>query len=82
MSQARVSAAEVEGIIADLIDSYRQHGGINHLEGPNLPSKQIMHELTNSLEGLLFRVLANTPRSIGATSSIGWATRPSAPWIA
>ena len=37
-----------------LIDSYHQVGGINHLDGVNLPSKSMVAEITQDLLRLLF----------------------------
>jgi serine O-acetyltransferase len=37
-----------------LLVSYRQHGGINHLDGANLPSKGAVMEMTKNLLRLLF----------------------------
>lgn len=49
-----VSASELEQIVDGLIDSYRTYGGINHLEGPNLPSQDAIREITLGIEKLLF----------------------------
>jgi len=38
----------------DLVASYAQFGGINHLDGKNLPSKRVVTELTCGLLRLLF----------------------------
>jgi len=38
----------------DLVASYAQHGGINHLDGKNLPSKRVITALTKDLLRLLF----------------------------
>lgn len=40
----------VDGILA----SYRDIGGINHLEGPNLPSQQSIARIVEDLESLVF----------------------------
>jgi serine O-acetyltransferase len=40
----------VDGILA----SYRDIGGINHLEGPNLPSQQSVARIVEDLESLVF----------------------------
>jgi serine O-acetyltransferase len=37
-----------------LLDSYRSHGGINHMDGPNLPSREAVDELATDLMHLLF----------------------------
>jgi len=44
----------MRAIVDALIGSYETHGGINHLEGPNLPSKAAIREITRWLETLLF----------------------------
>jgi serine O-acetyltransferase len=38
----------------ELIASYARHGGINHLDGKNLPSKRVMTDITKDLLRLLF----------------------------
>src|SRR5512136_2890091 len=45
----------VDGILA----SYRDIGGINHLEGPNLPSQQSVARIVEDLESLVFRAEQN-----------------------
>lgn len=52
--QCEVTARELEAIVDGLIDSYRDYGGINHLEGPNLPSQDAIREITQGIEKLLF----------------------------
>jgi len=42
------------GVISKLLTSYKECGGINHLNGVNLPSKQAVEELTQRLLQLLF----------------------------
>jgi serine O-acetyltransferase len=37
-----------------LLDSYRSHGGINHLDGPNLPSRETVDSLASDVMHLLF----------------------------
>lgn len=44
----------VSKLTNDLVASYAQFGGINHLDGKNLPSKRVVTELTCSLLRLLF----------------------------
>jgi serine O-acetyltransferase len=52
------NTAPVQPIVAQLTDrliaSYRQLGGINHLDGKNLPSKRVIADLTSDLLRLLF----------------------------
>ena len=38
----------------DLVASYAQFGGINHLDGKNLPSKRVITGITQDLLRLLF----------------------------
>jgi serine O-acetyltransferase len=49
LSDPRFSAA-VEG----LLESYVAHGGINHIEGHNLPSQETVHAIIRELEAVLF----------------------------
>ncbi len=41
-------------IIERILDSYREIGGINHLEGPNLPSRQSVTQILEELQSLIF----------------------------
>ncbi len=47
-------AQDLDNLVDRLLDSYRQHGGINHLDGVNLPSKQAVARITTGLLRLLF----------------------------
>ena len=44
----------LDRIITAILDSYQTQGGINHLEGPNLPSRQSIIHIVNELESLIF----------------------------
>jgi serine O-acetyltransferase len=44
----------LHGAVSALVASYDVLGGINHIEGPNLPSKDAIIALTHDLEKLLF----------------------------
>jgi serine O-acetyltransferase len=44
----------IQGITRSLVESYRDLGGINHLSGPNLPSKQGVLNIIDDLESLVF----------------------------
>ena len=44
----------VSQLTADLVASYAQVGGINHLDGKNLPSKRVVTALTRDLLRLVF----------------------------
>jgi len=43
-----------DSIIDRILDSYRELGGINHLEGPNLPSQQSVGRIVDHLQSLIF----------------------------
>ena len=44
----------IETLIAGILKSYKSIGGINHLEGPNLPSRQSITRIVDDLESLIF----------------------------
>ncbi len=54
MKPCRISPKALEAIINNLVDSYDRHGGLNHIDGPNLPSRQVIAEITLGVESLLF----------------------------
>jgi len=41
-------------IVENLVESFRQHGGINHLDGTNLPSREAVVAITRDLLRLVF----------------------------
>ncbi len=41
-------------IVEDILSSYRELGGINHIEGANLPSQQSVERIVEVLEALVF----------------------------
>ena len=45
---------KLDGIINAILDSYKALGGINHLEGPNLPSRQSIITIVDELESIIF----------------------------
>ncbi len=45
---------ELDSLVADILKSYETIGGINHLEGPNLPSRQSVGIIVDELESLIF----------------------------
>ena len=49
-----VPVETVTKLTNELVASYARLGGINHLDGKNLPSKRVVTELTCSLLRLLF----------------------------
>ena len=46
--------AHIIELADSFMESYRQVGGINHLDGPNLPSKPAIQAIISDLESLLF----------------------------
>jgi serine O-acetyltransferase len=56
MSQAArgTPADSLDSIVERILASYRELGGINHLEGPNLPSRQSVERIVEILESLVF----------------------------
>src|SRR5690606_15242534 len=44
----------MDKIKQELLESYRSHGGINHMDGPNLPSRESVDFLATDLMHLLF----------------------------
>jgi serine O-acetyltransferase len=44
----------LDAIVERILDSYRELGGINHIEGPNLPSRQSVERILGELESLVF----------------------------
>jgi serine O-acetyltransferase len=44
----------MEEVVREIVDSYQQVGGINHLTGPNLPSQQHIVEILQILRTVLF----------------------------
>ncbi len=47
-------AASIDSLIDGILDSYAKIGGINHLEGPNLPSRQSVSGIVDDLLSLVF----------------------------
>jgi len=56
MSEAaqRARTDTLESIVDGILESYRELGGINHLEGPNLPSRQSIERIVEVFEALIF----------------------------
>jgi serine O-acetyltransferase len=56
MSEApsHIRTGTLESIVDGVLESYRELGGINHLEGPNLPSRQSIERIVEVLESLIF----------------------------
>ena len=47
-------AKKLAEITESLVDSFHKHGGINHLDGANLPSRDAVVEITRDLLRLVF----------------------------
>ena len=47
-------AKKLEKIVNGLVDSFHKYGGINHLDGANLPSRDAVVEITRDLLRLVF----------------------------
>ena len=43
-----------ESVVDRILESYDELGGINHLEGPNLPSQQSVGRIVETIEALIF----------------------------
>ncbi len=43
-----------ESVVDRILESYEEVGGINHLEGPNLPSQQSVGRIVDTIESLIF----------------------------
>ncbi|MGA2478445.1 MAG: serine O-acetyltransferase EpsC [Spirochaetia bacterium] len=56
MSQAAQGTprSSLDAIVERILASYRELGGINHIEGPNLPSRQSVERIVEVLESLIF----------------------------
>jgi serine O-acetyltransferase len=56
MSQAAhdTPRSRLDGIVERILSSYRELGGINHIEGANLPSRQSVERIVEVLESLVF----------------------------
>jgi serine O-acetyltransferase len=44
----------MDSLVDRILESYRELGGINHLEGPNLPSQQSVGRIVEDLQSLIF----------------------------
>ena len=49
-----VMAKKLAEITESLVESFHKHGGINHLDGENLPSRDAVVEITRDLLRLVF----------------------------
>lgn len=48
------SMPQIDPVVRDILNSYRQVGGINHIGGPNLPSRQRTIDILQMLRSILF----------------------------
>ena len=48
------SESQINQVVADILDSYQQVGGINYTNGLNLPSKQRIIDIWQMLRTVLF----------------------------
>jgi len=53
-SRDRLTDPRFAAAVEDLLESYVSHGGINHIEGHNLPSQETVHAVIRELEAVLF----------------------------
>ena len=44
----------LDTVVSNILDSYDQVGGINHLDGPNLPSRDGVESIIRDLESIVF----------------------------
>lgn len=49
-----VATPQIDQVVRDILDSYNQLGGINHIGGPNLPSRQRIIDILQALRSILF----------------------------
>jgi serine O-acetyltransferase len=49
-----ITVPQVERVVRGILDSYEQLGGINHIGGPNLPSRQRTIDILQALRSLLY----------------------------
>ena len=52
MSETR--APQIDPVVSDILYSYHQLGGINHIGGPNLPSRQRTIDILQMIRSILF----------------------------
>ena len=48
------SVAQIDPVVRDILHSYHQLGGINHIGGPNLPSRQSTIDILQMVRSILF----------------------------
>jgi serine O-acetyltransferase len=72
-------AKDREKLLSDLLASYEEVGGINHIDGANLPSKQTVEEITRLLLRLVFPGFYRTED--GSSQYLEEVTREKLDWI-
>ncbi len=50
----KTDGPHIDPVVLDILDSYRSEGGINHIGGPNLPSRQRTIDILQMLRSILF----------------------------
>ena len=50
----QVEALANDAAVKAIADSYDTYGGINHIEGPNLPSREVVEEILEEILSLIF----------------------------
>ena len=82
-------AKKLAEITESLVDSFHKHGGINHLDGTNLPSRDAVVDITRDLLRLVFpgfydkdpirsAQIGNTPPNLSPRSRAAWKTKSTA----
>ncbi len=51
---SKASVPQIDPIVRDILNSYDRVGGINHIGGPNLPSRQRIIDILQMLRSILF----------------------------
>ncbi len=49
-----VMHSRIDNIVSNMLGSYQEVGGINHLDGPNLPSRDGVESIIRDLESIVF----------------------------
>lgn len=51
---SEIAISQIDPVVRDILDSYNEMGGINHIGGPNLPSQQRIVDILHTLRSILF----------------------------
>jgi serine O-acetyltransferase len=54
LEMLEVNVPQIDEVVRGILDSYDQLGGINHIGGPNLPSRQRAIDILQALRSILF----------------------------